>query len=414
MVRRNPWSVFLGHCPVVTEYLSTRPASSLPWVAAHGINTFLRAVGQPAFVDNPLLGLLILIAIFLPHPQVGLGCILGGGLATVTELVLGLHPWGLVTNGVAAFNGVLVGTVIPILFPLFYGAEHHTIPMWVCVGLGGVASVFVASAFNNFLGKFSVPYMALPFNLIATIVFLSLQPSDTEHTVLLSPVEAGDIVLNLTRNLSDSDTELPSTEDIQIDWMGVGRGIVVSMGQVYAINHVPASLVIHLAVLLSSPLLFLACNTGAVLGSLLCLTFLQPEDFQQVYDGIWGYNSLLSMAAVSCVFFPFTPASLTAGTVNALSTLLVQAALRKNMDTNHLPVFTLPMTLCTLVLLLASQERRTGCTGPPLARCQQMSFPELQARQAWSQHREGREREEGSPEEKAPAMGSKVVGEAAA
>ena len=27
----------------------------------------------------------------------------------------------------------------------------------------------------------------------------------------------------------------------------------------------------------------------------------------QIYDGIWGYNALLSMAAVSCVFFPFSP-----------------------------------------------------------------------------------------------------------
>ena len=53
----------------------------------------------------------------------------------------------------------------------------------------------------------------------------------------------------------------------------------------------------------------------------------------QVYDGIWGYNSLLSMAAVSCVFFPFSPKSLMAGVLNAVATVGVQAALRRNMDT---------------------------------------------------------------------------------
>ena len=52
--------------------------------------------------------------------------------------------------------------------------------------------------------------------------------------------------------------------------------------QVYAINDVPASLLIQLAVLLSSPLLFLLSNTGAVLGSLTALTFLPPADYQQV------------------------------------------------------------------------------------------------------------------------------------
>ena len=35
----------------------------------------------------------------------------------ILELLLGLHPWGLVNNGVSSFNGVLVGTVISILYP---------------------------------------------------------------------------------------------------------------------------------------------------------------------------------------------------------------------------------------------------------------------------------------------------------
>ena len=52
-----------------------------------------------------------------------------------------------------------------------------------------------------------------------------------------------------------------------------------------------------------------------------------------MYDGIWGYNGLLSMAAVSCVFFPFSPTSLLAGALNAVATVGVQAALRRNMDT---------------------------------------------------------------------------------
>ena len=34
-----------------------------------------------------------------------------------SELLLGLHSWDLVKNGVSAFNGVLVGTVISILYP---------------------------------------------------------------------------------------------------------------------------------------------------------------------------------------------------------------------------------------------------------------------------------------------------------
>jgi len=409
----NPWTTFLGHCPIVTSYLAGRPLTSPTWAFAHGLNTFLRAVGQPAFVDNPLLGLLILIAIFLPHPHVGAGCILGGGLATATELLVGLHPWGLVTNGVCAFNGVLTGTVIPILFPLFYGENHNVAHMWVAIAFGAIASVFVASAFNNFLSKFNVPYMALPFNLIITVIFLTLQPVSMDHLVKRDTsdlVEGNETVVGNSTLMDHSHHEEADLleADLQISWLNVGRGIIVSMGQVYAVNDVPASLVMQLAVLLSSPLLFIISNTGAVIGSLLSLTFLPISDYQQVYDGIWGYNSLLSMAAVSCVFFPFSPTSLLAGALNAVATVGIQAALRRNMDTNHLPVFTLPMTLCTLVLLMAASERKAGCGGPPLARCKAMSFPEKQAREAWASTGEKKEEEEGNEEEKEPAIVDRV------
>ena len=49
--------------------------------------------------------------------------------------------------------------------------------------------------------------------------------------------------------------------------------------------------------------------------------------------GLWGYNGLLSMAAVSCVFFPLTPSSLGADLVNMAATVFVQRALARNMDT---------------------------------------------------------------------------------
>lgn len=37
-------------------------------------------------------------------------------------------------------------------------------------------SVYLCSAFGNFLSKFNVPYLALPFNIIAVCTMLTLQP----------------------------------------------------------------------------------------------------------------------------------------------------------------------------------------------------------------------------------------------
>ena len=92
---------------------------SIKWFIPHYINVFLRAVGQvnwlfyfeifqnnnlfllvyskwtfkmicilqPAFVNNPIAGLIILIGLFLPDWRIGLGCLIGGSISTITELV---------------------------------------------------------------------------------------------------------------------------------------------------------------------------------------------------------------------------------------------------------------------------------------------------------------------------------------
>ena len=99
------------------------------------------------------------------------------------------------------------------------------------------------------------------------------------------------------------------------------------MGQVYAVHCLASSCLINLAVLLYSPLLFIMCTMGAIIGCLLPLTFLPPEDYNQVYTGLWGYSPLLSMAILSCVIFPLSTTSVLAGTVNTITTVFIQKAL---------------------------------------------------------------------------------------
>ena len=56
----------------------------------------------------------------------------------------------------------------------------------------------------------------------------------------------------------------------------------MSMGQVYAVNELEPSLMMNLAVLLSSPVLFVMANIGAALGTLLSLTFIEISEYDQV------------------------------------------------------------------------------------------------------------------------------------
>ena len=156
--------------------------------------------------------------------------------------------------------------------------------------------------------------MALPFNLVAVCVFLTLQPFQ------FTPEPETPVI-----QVNDNSTEL--------SWMNVGQGILVSMGQVYAVKEVEPSIVINLAVLIASPMLFVMSTVGATIGTLLSLTFIDASEYDNVYNGLWGYNALLSMASVSCVFFPLTVTSFIAGLINVLATVFIQRALAHNMDT---------------------------------------------------------------------------------
>ena len=296
--------------------------------------------------------------------------------ATLTDLALSLHPLPDLNAGVASFNGVLVGTVIPILFPVFNQLPRST-EMWLAIFVGAITSAFLARAFGNFLSKFDVPYMALPFNLIAVCVFLTLQP------LVFAPESEG---------VSDKQSEA----NITLEWDKVGRGIVVSMGQVYAVKELEPSIVINLAVLLSSPLLFLMSTLGATLSTLTSLVFLEPSEYEAVYDGeplgkentplarllYLRYLGLQRSPEHGCGLLRVLPSDplLPGGGPGQHGRHSVRpegacpqhghgitepASELKWMSfcQNHLPVFTLPMTLTTLVMLLTSQGRKTRMCG---------------------------------------------------
>ena len=95
----------------------------------------------------------------------------------------------------------------------------------------------------------------------------------------------------------------------------------IGLPKVYAINDVSASSLMNLAVFLASPLLFLMSTLGAVLGSLAGILLLPSEDFQEVYDGIWGYNAVIATASITCVFFAFNTMSFFLGMANLGKTL---------------------------------------------------------------------------------------------
>ena len=197
-----------------------------------------------------------------------------------------------------------------------------------------LSSIFVCSALGNLLGKFGVPYLTFPFNILAITSFLTfktiyppleepLQPTSALNETQLSPLG---IALANGTFVQHEEAEMKG-----IDWNSVGMGVALSMGQVWAVQDIISSSLINLAVFLHSPLLFAMATIGATVGTLMGVAFLPPDDRWEAYDGIWGFNGVLAMACMSCVFYAFGPLSFTLGLVDCVAVAIAQYALRANM-----------------------------------------------------------------------------------
>ena len=111
-------------------------------------------------------------------------------------------------------------------------------------------SIFVCSALGNVLGKFGVPYLTFPFNILAITSFLTFQtiyppeaPLSTADEisptaeVITAPlgialINESTVPLLIEQNINQSMVNAAQEEVEGIIWNSVGMGILLSMGQV--------------------------------------------------------------------------------------------------------------------------------------------------------------------------------------
>ena len=72
------------------------------------IDSCLRGVGQVCFMNNPVTGLAILVAMFVAEPWLGFAGVLGVVVSTLAAIVIGMDR-GAIRAGLFGFNGILVG-----------------------------------------------------------------------------------------------------------------------------------------------------------------------------------------------------------------------------------------------------------------------------------------------------------------
>ncbi|KAK8388094.1 hypothetical protein O3P69_020172 [Scylla paramamosain] len=341
------------------------------------------------FVNNPLSGFLILIGLFLADVTVGGATVFCIIIAFFVAKVLLDLPDGQISAGLPLFSPVLVGSVTASLFTPFFNSPI-TPAVWGYMGVAAVFSVCVFAGLSHLLASHNLPAYTLPFNIATSLIFLGMRgagygASPTVDTATDLPPATDSPAFDGLENAS-----LVTPDDlVHVEWDKVCLGMLLSSGQVWAVESVACSALVGVAMLLFSPLLTAACFVGGAIGTLTALV-VSEGPYAAAYAGVWGYNGFLAGGAM-LFFVVASPRVLVLAVVNALLATFIQAAVVPVFGQNNLPVFTFPFCLASLLLLAAVSSSSS------FHRVASPSFPEnhlLQHHQESSAvHKRGRKEE---------------------
>ncbi len=237
----------------------------------------LRGVGQVVFMNNPITGLAILVAMWIASAWLGFGGTLGLVASTLTALILGMDRPA-IRAGLYGFNGVLVGAALAT----FLSPEWSAGVMGYIVAVSAFSTILMATLAKIFLGTWGVPPFTLPFN-FATLIFLvaALQFKFGHVGSLIgpdSPAVAGQAVPTGLRETVTSASV--------IDVEGVYNAIFRGIGQLFFADKPLSGVIMIAGIAVCSRIAAVFALIGSTVGML--TAFVVGANGFAIYHGLWG------------------------------------------------------------------------------------------------------------------------------
>ncbi|KAK5851570.1 hypothetical protein PBY51_023116 [Eleginops maclovinus] len=323
----------------------------------------LRGVAQVMFVNNPISGLLITTGLFLQNPWWALNALIGTFVSTASAVLLGQNREA-ISAGLHGYNGTLVGMLMAVF------SAKGSWYWWLLLPnvFMSMLCPVVSSALSSVAGKWDLPIFTLPFNIL---LCLHVAATGVNHPYFPEV----DFKPNQDHLLALNDT----VQSLHVSQLLLS--VPVGVGQVYGCDSPWTGGLVLLALLLCSPTICFHAMWGSAAGMLSGFALAAP--LEDIYSGLWGYNSALSCIAIGGVFYVLTWQTHLLAVVCALFCAYMTGAVSKLMSVLALPACTWPFCLSTLIFLLISSEIRAICRLPLF----RVSNPE-QNRRYWRQLKE--------------------------
>ncbi|KAL6434049.1 hypothetical protein ACFW04_005895 [Cataglyphis niger] len=367
--QEKTWVACVGDFAILKKFFAQKEGAI--WYTVQLFDALLRGFGQTVFANNPLSGLLIIVTLATVAP---------GTLAlSAATAVLGLlvsvvirEPQDIIENGLSVFNPLLVGAMSYVLIPRIYGAFDAF--SFLIVFLATILSVYLARSLRS--DKFVCT--TWPFNLVEFALIFALSTQNGAEALkpmyeMHNATSETTMATTSTTTMNGAGFYAEDPTNVYIDWGMVLRGSVVSASQLLGIDNVIVGAVMYLAMLIYSPTSTAFSFFGAFCGTFAGLQL--GADHHKVYSGFWGYNSLLTGAALGGNLLILNGQTAAAAVMAIIFTSLLQYSIESILIKARLPVLALPFVIATSFFLKLSNGKGDATFPWPVS---PISFPEKQ------------------------------------
>ena len=304
--------------------------------AVRFIDINLRGVGQVFFQNNPLTGLLILVAVFwgaieADTAYVGLGAVVGLLVGTSTAMLLHADNDSL-RQGMFGFSPVLTGAAVPT----FLGNDAV---MWVYLVIGAAVTAVVTLAVSNLLDTWGIPASTGPF--VLTTWFLLLGAYQLSRLTIGS---MGPPAL----------PEAAAATDFDMTAESLTTSMLKGVSQVMLAGSWASGIIILVALVVSSRWAAGLAAAGTIVGTLVAIGF--GADATAIGEGLWGFSPVLTAIALGAVFLHTSWPVLLYAALGTVFTVFVQAGLTTALGPLGVPTLTAPYLIAMWLFTLPKPD----------------------------------------------------------
>jgi len=187
------------------------------------IDINLRGTGQVMFQNNPLTGMLFLLAIAWGSYTGGAGEVFVGGLlglVTATLMAMWLRVDAqMLRDGLFGYNGILVGLALPTFLP-------PSPLLWAYVVIGAAVSVVAMLGTANVTKAWSVSALTFPFVITTWLLLLAAAAFAEEARTVMGAAEAISLYSGMAASSSNLQPAPYTTVDLEAEAAPSGSGFL--------------------------------------------------------------------------------------------------------------------------------------------------------------------------------------------